>query len=298
MQHSHPARHSPPAPRTSPVHLPRSLGMPILVMLLASMTAVPSDAQARINRCVQDERGRPVADARALSMDGTILGYSEPDGRFVLSDAGAIRRVERIGFRPIVVEPEATLPSTSCLILQRIPRALPAVVVVDVRAPALGQSITQSTAQRAPALAEPDVFRSLPLAGGETQTKDLRASVHFVAGGTDETGVTLDGHPLQWPFHANSAVSAFNVGALERVDVAIHHLSPLESDWLAGRIALVPRSSSSSGGQGDASRLAAAATAAVAISPGTGLLVSARHTFLSSVVDRITGSPDNPIPTY
>src|SRR5258705_640691 len=166
MQHLDPARRSSSSPRTSTVRLPRSLFTFILAVLLASTTAVPGSAQERVSRCVQDERGRPVSDARALAADGTVLGSSDPDGRFVTIDAGAISRVERIGFRPIVIDQEVSLAGASCLVFQRIPRALPAVVVVDMRAPALGQSITQATAQRAPALAEPDVFRSLPLAAG------------------------------------------------------------------------------------------------------------------------------------
>jgi hypothetical protein len=184
-------------------------------------------------------------------------------------------------------------------VLRSLTYSLPAVVIADTRSPALGQSITRETARRAPALGEADIFRNLPLAGAVTQVNDLRAAVHLAGGATDETGITLDGHPLQWPFHVASALGAFNVSALERADVAIHHLGVDESDWVAGRIALIPREVAGGPVRDlDLSLLSTTATLGSRIPGGMTVLASGRLTYLGAVLKRIDSGQGDIAPTY
>lgn len=211
----------------------RSLTLASLLVLTVTNTAA---SQRTAVVCVAVESLRALANARALDGTGRVLGISDYRGRLRVDDPDAIRRIERLGFTAVSLSGSRDAAVRSCIVLRRVELELPAVVVVDTRAPALGQSITRTTAQRAPAPAEADVFRILALAGGVTQSNDLRATVHLAGGATDETGVLLDGHPLQWPFHAASALSAFNVAALERVDVTIHHIRAARAACAGGNL--------------------------------------------------------------
>lgn len=249
--------------------------------------------------CVVDETGAPISGVRAFDNDSRLVAISDATGRLPVRSHEAALRLERIGFRPELIHRDSVTRSGSCVVLEAVSNSLPAVVVADTRSPTIGQSITRQTAQRAPALAEPDLFRSLPLAAGVTQSNDLRATVRLAGGATDETGVTLDGYPLQWPFHASSAFSAFNVSALERADIAIAHLAPSENDWLAGRIALVPRIvRERAEGEVDASLLSTTATLATPGPLGTTALATGRITYLGALMDRVAPSRDEAVPTY
>ena len=245
-----------------------------------------------------DEANRPVAQARALDETGRLLGYSNIAGRFPRLRTELAVRIERIGYQPSeVASTEGLRP---CVVLHPLSYSLPAVVIADARSPTLAQTITRETARRAPALGEPDIFRVLPLAGAVTQVNDLRAAVHLAGGATDETGVTLDGHPLQWPFHAASALSAFNVSALDRADVAIHQLAVEENDWLAGRIALIPRAvlAGERVREVDVSLLSTTATLGTRVPGNMTVVASGRLTYLGAVLKRIAPGQGEVAPTY
>jgi len=270
-------------------------------VILASLSlAAPAFVQAQAgSACVVDQADRPVASARAIGAGGRLLGVSDERGRLPAVDPGLVLRIERLGFLPHEVSPTTTHDPARCLVLRAALPMLPGVIVADRRTPALGQSITRETAQRAPALAEPDAFRSLPLAAAVTQVNDLRGTVHLAGGATDETGITLDGHPLQWPFHAASALSAFNVAALDRVDVSIHSLRADQGDVLAGMIDLIPRGATARPSVTlDVSLLSTTLTAVAPAPRDVDVLVSGRITYLGGVVARINRAPATSVPTY
>jgi hypothetical protein len=74
-----------------------------------------------------------------------------------------------------------------------------------------------------------------------SQPNDLKGRIHLAGGSSDETGIRLDGHPLQDPFHLLGLFGAFNVAALERADVLVHHLPASLGGRLSGVVDLQSR---------------------------------------------------------
>jgi len=201
-------------------------------------------AQAALRGSVTDTAGKPIADA-TVSVDGAYWQTTtRSDGSFelVLPPKNWLIRFRRIGFAPDSIA--VTIPADP-ITIRLIPRTLElkAVSVVGERTPALGQTVTLSTVRQVPPLGEPDIFRAVMLLPGVSQPDELKGRIHLAGGSSDETGVRLDGHPLQDPFHLLGVLGAFNVAALERADVLIHHV-PIDADGrLSGIISLESRRS-------------------------------------------------------
>ena len=182
-----------------------------------------------------------------------------------------------------------TMPAEP-ITIQLIPRTLElkAVSVVAERTPALAQTVTLSTVRQVPPLGEPDIFRAIMLLPGVSQPNELKGRIHLAGGSSDETGVRLDGHPLQDPFHLLGVLGAFNVAALERADVLIHHV-PIDADGrLSGIISLESRRSAVPVIEGVLGILSSGVTT---VRPeafgGVTLLASGRVTYLDKFIKMI-----------
>ncbi|HEU5175029.1 MAG TPA: carboxypeptidase regulatory-like domain-containing protein [Gemmatimonadaceae bacterium] len=199
-------------------------------------------------------RGRvlSVADTAALSGASVeILGTywsarTAPDGSFRLRAApGTWRLLARhVGFRPdtVVVALDGMEPVAPVSIrLAPQPVQLRGLVVEAPGAAPLAQVVTAQTIRQVPPLLEPDVFRAVVMMPAVSQPNDLKGRIHLAGGASDETGVRLDGHPLQDPFHLLGLLGAFNVAALERANVLIHHVPVAEDGRLSGVIDLESR---------------------------------------------------------
>src|SRR5690606_11422152 len=104
----------------------------------------------------------------------------------------------------------------------------------------------------------------------------------------------LDGHPLQDPFHLLGLVGAFNVAALERADVRIHHLPSSLDGRLSGVIDLTSRRPASEREvEGVVSVLTSGATVNEPAGPlGIDVLASGRITYVDRVAPLV--APDIP----
>jgi len=185
----------------------------------------------------------------------------------------------------------ALTPSPVLFTLAAAPLELRGVTVRADRTPPLAQTVTTATVRQVPPLGEPDIFRAIVLLPGVSQPNDLKGRIHLAGGASDETGVRLDGHPLQEPFHLLGVLGAFNVAALERADVLIHHLPPSTPDRLSGIIDLESR------------RPAAAATTEAVVGllsagvttsqpprvGGLDVLASGRITYFDKLADAVAG---------
>lgn len=194
---------------------------------------------------VVDEGGQPLAGATVEVGFSYLTAETGADGRFVLHLAPGPKRliVKRIGYATtqldIFVRPDVMPPVV--VRLRLAPIALSGISVEAPRMPPLGTTVTTQTVRQVPPLGEPDIFRAVVLLPAITQPNDLKGRIHLAGGASDETGVQLDGHPLQDPFHLLGLVGAFNVAALERADVRIHHLAPSLGGRLSGVIDLTSR---------------------------------------------------------
>lgn len=275
--------------------MPREVARHTLFLLMLLLLAGPASGQesrALAGR-ILDSAGEPIADA-FVSVEGsswrTITGRS---GRFrVPAPAGEFRlRVSRAGYRPQVLTFTAApiAPDSVIVRLEATPVALQGLTVEAPAAPAFAQTVTAATVRQVPPLGEPDVFRAVVLLPGVSQPNDLKGRIHLAGGSSDETGVRLDGHPLQDPFHVLGLLGAFNVAALERADVLIHHLPPRLGGRLSGVIDLESRRMGADAEyEAGLSLLSAGFTTAQPNLPGDfGLLASGRITYLDEVIGQV-----------
>jgi hypothetical protein len=162
----------------------------------------------------------------------------------------------------------------------------------------MSRTVTTETVRQVPPLGEPDIFRAVVLLPGVSQPNDLKGRIHLAGGASDETGVRLDDHPLQDPFHLLGLLGAFNVAALERADVRIHHLPAAVAGRLSGVIDLETRAAPEEPSHEVVTGLISSGlTLARSDLPlGVDLLASARVTYLDKVVE-LLGKGDK-IPLY
>lgn len=269
-------------------------------VLVAALVPAAGQAQDRfpVRGTVVDAAGAPVADAAVEVVGGFRATAARADGRFELQlpDGDWRIRVSRVGFRAdtVAVAVRGAPPEPRTVRLAAAPLELRGISVRAPRTPALAQSVTTETVRQVPPLGEPDVFRAVVLLPGVSQPNDLKGRIHLAGGSSDETGVRLDGHPLQDPFHLLGLFGAFNTAALERADVLIHHLPPALDGRLSGVVDLTTRRPASRpSGEAVAGLLTAGATASVPGLPGgVDLLASGRVTYLDRVAAHFqTGLP-------
>lgn len=162
---------------------------------------------------------------------------------------------------------------------------LSGVYIRESSTPPLGMTVTSSSARVVPALVEPDIFRSIAALPGVSQPNDLRGRLHFAGGRADETGIRLNGHPLQNPFHLAELLSGFNIASLARADVLLHLIPAESADHLSGSIDLTTaRPPARHAGEASASLIASSLTTQQPVLPfGMSGLGSVRVTYLDKL---------------
>ncbi len=266
-----------------------------------------ADAQtaSRILRgTVTDSTGAAVVHADVSVREAYWSTQSGPDGRFrlVLPDGSWTLVVRRIGF---------TSDTLTVVVCERCANSVHAVVAlrpialqgIDVEAQGnqpFTQTVTRETIRQVPALVEPDLFRAIVVLPGVSQPNDLNGRIHLAGGSSDETGIRLDGHPLQDPFHLLGIFGAFNVEALERADIRIHHLSPSIGDALSGVVdmqSLQPQQARS--GNLGVSLVSSHGVLSWPRLPGDfDALAAGRITYISTVVDQASSRATDILPNY
>ena len=78
-------------------------------------------------------------------------------------------------------------------------------------------ALKMQTLQRMPAMAEPDLLRSLQLLPGVQTASDFSSGLYVRGGGPDQTGIRLDQVRLYNPSHAFGFFSTFNPDAIKDV---------------------------------------------------------------------------------
>ena len=194
---------------------------------------------------VLDQDRAPVPGAHVSVLGSPAATTTRSDGRFFLrTKPGAVRLVaEAIGYEPdtAAVLVPASSAGTAVFILERNPVAVGGLTVMAPRLPPFAVATTPVSLRRVPTVGEADVMRSVVLLPTVSQPNDLKGRIHLAGGASDETGVHLDGHPLQDPFHLLGLFGALNVSMLERADVLVHHLPLDRGSHLSGAIDLETR---------------------------------------------------------
>ena len=249
----------------------------------------------------------PLAMVRLVVLGATGQAQTTANGGFRLHLMLGTWKVElrRLGFQPDTTEFQVPRDAAGEIVITLRPAAasLPLLNVTgDAERPftsiAPGESV-----RRLPSLAEPDVFRAVTLLPGVSAPNDFRGTINLAGGSGDETGVTLDGHPLAEPFHLAGLLGAFNVEALEDASV---HIGVLPTDYtgrLGGLIQLTSRQPQRTReGQARLGVLSGGFTVLTAQRQSSpDVLVSVRSSYLDQVAERIvqhTGGSDLLLPGY
>lgn len=215
--------------------------VPLILLLVGSRTTAAQDVLHGIVLDSATDRTLPhavVEACRRQPVRTDVGGHFAATG-CLADDTIAVRR---IGYHPAYVR-VGVRGARDTLIIHLAARAtqLIGITVTDEAPPPGTTTLTPRSIRQTPALVEPDPFRAVAFLPGIVQASDLRGRLFLAGGRSDETGIRLDDHPLQSPFHFSELLGSFNVAALERVDVRMHRLGAEETDRLSGVIALTSR---------------------------------------------------------
>jgi len=241
------------------------------------------------------ESGEPLAGAVVALVDVDRAVATDEWGRYVfraVPPGPQHLTVRRIGYAPRTLH--ALVPREGELVIDVALRPGPVVLrTVEVR-PAVtvrgvdggdstafpDRGISAAAVRNHPLLAEPDGL--LALGGGEVALRpESPSGMHVRGGASDQTAYVLDGIPVFSPYHAAGTFGAWNLDALDRLQVSSASPSPALPDALSGVVTAVTRTPGPRvRAQGSASTAQARATVDGPLGVGdASYLVSARAGF-------------------
>jgi hypothetical protein len=282
---------------------------PLALLAVAAPWRGAAAQTTRIRGVVLDSAAnRPLGDVRVHVRGTQWITHTGADGRFRIPVPAtrATIVVQRLGYAPaeVTIDPAAAARGDSLVVrLAERPATISGVMVEAPAAPPLAQTITMSTVRQLPPLLEADLFRAIAFMPGVLQPSDLRGRLHLMGGRGDETGIRVNGHPLHNPFHLAELLSGFNVAAIERADVLMHHLPPQYADRLSGAVDITTRRPrAQSANEAVVSLVSSSLTTAQPKLPGgISLLASGRVTYLDKYLRVRYGESwlrDKGIPLY
>lgn len=247
-----------------------------------------------------------VVDGQAAAVRGATIEVVGTVQRVVADSRGAFRlhlgsgdwqvMAWQIGYRSDTAAVTLSTEDSAHVVLRLRQEAirLRGISARVLAAPGLEETVTRQTVRQVPPLGEADVFRAVSVLPLVSQPNDLKGRIHLAGGSSDETGTTLDGHPLQDPFHLLGTLGAFNVAALDRADIRIHHMAPSKGGRLSGTIDLTTLGPAAElSGEVVTGLLSSGATVAAPIGSRVDLLASGRVTYIDKILDNVD-LPDVP----
>ena len=275
-----------------------------LLFIVAMHFGKQAFAQQRANlagRVVSDS-GRPVVEAQVTVIGTARIATTDPNGRFQIAiPRGSFTvRVRRIGFAPRDASFSGLSNSSTdplVISLRRAITELRSIVVENERDAPFAATITGETVRQLPALVESDRLRTISTLPAVTQPNDIIGRIHLAGGASDEHSITLDGHPLQSPFHVNSVLGSINIAALDRAELSLHHVPSSRDGHLSGELLLeTKRTDSALRNEIDVSLLSVSATTVQSIKKSVDILASVRTSYLDRLlrqISRTTGGSDD-----
>ncbi|MCR4338427.1 MAG: Plug and carboxypeptidase regulatory-like domain-containing protein [Gemmatimonadaceae bacterium] len=272
---------------------------------VSGQTVVPTSGR------IVDQHGAPIVGARIIAAGPAVTEVtSSRDGQFEVLLAPGVWNLSarKLGYLPAerkIVVGNTTPISLAPIILTLRPVHLRALTVTATGNSAAAYTVTRATASNAPAVSEPDVFRAIALLPGVGMPNDWTGRLHIAGGASDETGVTIDGHPMQNITHLYGVLSGLPAAMIERADVFMADFPSQSYDRLSGIIDVQlrepPRDKHS--GSSTTSLLSSGAVLTWPIDSVSGLLVSGRVTYIDKLpraIYRRIGSGEDAIviPSY
>ncbi len=282
-------------------------GVATALLALLPLRSASAQVAAVVRGCVLSARGDTIVQA-SVSVRGALnQTRTSNDGCFAIAlPVGEWRLViRRLGYRPaeILARSERETPGVLSVVLEPATTELGRLVVNGESLSPFTTTVTPTALRQLPPLGERDPFRALPFLPGIAQPNDLLGRLHLAGGASDEHVITLNGHPLQAPFHINSVMGAFNPASLDRVDVVMHHLPVSRFDRVSGSIDLHTREAA--GRAEREAQLSVLSVSGTVLEPSvfgnTDVLATARASYLDAVLKRLSldgGSDDIRVPSF
>lgn len=207
----------------------------LAILAAASHAQVPASGAWAV-RAVDRTSNQPLGDVLVAFPEHSATRLTNNRGLATgEGTSGNVRIVAtRLGYADLdtllAVPPEGTVVA---LKLERAAISLPALTVqvdrqmtsrelhrlIFEREIAVGAvGVTQAEIKAVPALAEPDVFRSLQAMAGVTSVNDYTGELFVRGGGGDQVAVLLDGAPVFAPYHMYGYFGTFNTDVVESTE--------------------------------------------------------------------------------
>ena len=253
-----------------------------------------SPSMAVVEGRVTDPSGDPIPGA-TVQVPETERGVAaDPSGRFRLTvtTGGVELRIQAVGYRPETKTVRASGGETVRLDVRLDIEtvALGQITVeADRRRPGTVHRLSAQSIKNAPALGEPDAVRAAAFLPGVAQTNDLTATLNVRGGAADQNQFLLDGVEVYNPRHLVGVFGAFNLQAIQSVNVYTASYPVAYGKRLSGIVDLstrVPRDTATT--LANVSLVSASLVRSQRIGR-TSVLVAARQTYLDPVL-RAVGS--------
>lgn len=272
--------------------------------------AAQQDGAPLRGRLLDMESGRPVAGALLELLPSRQRTRSDSAGAFRFADVAAsgsvLIRARHAEYAPA----DTTLPASSAervIDIRLRPRSF-VLAPLTVRAEQMGPEAERALFDReplpgvmglsrqeirdVPALAEPDVLRSLQAVPGVVLLNDLSAHLHVRGGGPDQNLFLLDEARVFAPYHVFGIFGAFNPDAVARADFFRGSVPARFGGALSSVVDLEQRDGSDDGVSvdGGASLLGTRLTVAGAVARANAKwMLAARRSDADLVMPHITG---------
>ncbi|MCY4399280.1 MAG: TonB-dependent receptor [Gemmatimonadetes bacterium] len=212
----------------------RTSGTPLAGVLVA----FPEYA---VRRMTNDEGLVAGEGATALiPVVATRIGYSRLDTLVALPDDG--RPVELRMVREAVFLPPLTVQASREMTSRRLHRLM---FEREVVVGAIG--VTNEEVKAVPAMAEPDIFRSVQSSAGVTSVNDYSGELYVRGGDSDQVSVLLDGSPVFGPYHLFGMFGTFNADAIEYAEFYKGSFPARYGGSLSGVLSARPRTGGDGG---------------------------------------------------
>lgn len=139
------------------------------------------------------------------------LGYADLDTIVAVPPAGSIAELQ-------LERTAISLPALTVQVDRQITSRQLHRLIFDREVAVGAVGVTQAEIKAVPALAEPDVFRSLQALAGVTSVNDYTGELFVRGGGSDQVAVLLDGAPVFAPYHMYGYFGSFNADVVESTE--------------------------------------------------------------------------------
>ena len=236
----------------------------LAIMAAASHAQVPTSGAWAV-RAVDRTSGEPLSDVLVAFPAHSTTEFTDDDG--LASGVGGTGRIRvlarRLGYADL--DTVLVVPAAGAVVqlaLERTAISLPALTVqvdrqmtsrelhrlIFEREIAVGAvGVTQAEIKAVPALAEPDVFRSLQAMAGVTSVNDYTGELFVRGGGGDQVAVLLDGAPVFAPYHMYGYFGTFNTDVVESTEFYRGSIPARYGGALSGVVSVRQRSGGDGG---------------------------------------------------